>query len=170
MQGEGGEPGDHGFPVAGRGAPGPALRGNRRAPGRTGAPPCSRSSLVGGPGCSRTDPGSSSCQGPPGRHCAVVSRSGHSVRPQLRGGQDAALGVGEVGEGEGGERGVVVHATGMPAGGRGANRCYRLVDISGQPRPKVRAFDCRSDAAAEPRRVPPRPVQTAGGANSASGV
>ena len=35
--------------------------------------PCSRSSLVGGPGWSRTTFGRSSCQGPPGRQCSVTS-------------------------------------------------------------------------------------------------
>ncbi|GAA4998215.1 hypothetical protein GCM10023335_09600 [Streptomyces siamensis] len=62
---------------------------------------------------------------------------------QLCGGQDPPLYVGQVVQGAGGERGVVVHAPGFPAPEPPSNRCYTVVDKCGQGRPKVRTFDCR---------------------------
>ncbi|GAA1922781.1 hypothetical protein GCM10009837_55040 [Streptomyces durmitorensis] len=62
---------------------------------------------------------------------------------ELGGAHDAPLDVGEVTEGAGGERGVVVHDRAIPAADPPPNRCYTPVDITGQPRTKVQTFDCR---------------------------
>ena len=55
----------------------------------------------------------------------------------------AAVRRGGGGGGRRGERGVVVHDSGVPASDPSANRCYTPVDKSGQARPKVRVFECR---------------------------
>ena len=68
---------------------------------------------------------------------------GDTLRAQLRGRQHPARGVREATEGAGGERGVVGHDPEVPAPAPPVNRCYTLVDKSGQDYAKVRAFDYR---------------------------